>query len=842
MDFVNKNGLSTKTVNDRLLANGFNELPSQKKKGLIRLVLSVLSEPMLLLLVITGVIYLLIGSRNDALMLLGGALVIVFITIVQERKTENALEELKKLSNPRTYVIRNGVRQRIFSREIVVGDLIELREGDRVPADAIVTDQTNLTVDESILTGESVQVRKTASTELKEITKPGGDDLPFVYSGTLVTQGRGHAVVLKTGVKTEIGKIGVSLSEIREESTLLKKETAKLVRTFAFVGLSLCIALALVIGLTKNDWTGALLSGLTLGMSMIPEEFSVILLVFLTLGSLRLSRRKVLTRHSAAIETLGATSVLCVDKTGTLTLNKMRLVGLMANGEFILLKNSRNVLNESFHKLLEYSVLASHNDKFDPIEKEIFSRGIKLFGSHDHIHETWKLIREYPISSKLLAISHVWKSRASDNFIVATKGAPETIIELCHVSATKKAALLSLISEMSSNGLRVIGVAKAEFKGDDLPDKQHDYNFEFVGFLGFVDPIKKSIKQSVSECHRASVRVVMITGDYPGTAKFIAKQIGLKNPDEYIDGSELERMDKRSLCERIKTVNVFARVVPAQKLIIVNALKANGDIVAMTGDGVNDAPALKSAQVGIAMGKRGTDVAREASDIVLLNDDFNSIVHGVKLGRRIFDNLRKSMSFIFSIHFPIAGIALLPALLNLPPVLFPAHIAFLELIIDPACSTVFESEKEEPYIMERPPRDLKKPLFDKKTSVLSMLQGLSLFAVVLLVYLISINTGMSEDTVRSTTFITIVFGNLMLIITNLSYTQHFVSILANKNKTLYIILFGTVAGLFFIFTIPGLRNLFHFGEIGFSNVLIAFGMSALSVAWFEGFKILKQTK
>lgn len=834
------NGLSSTEALARLKTNGYNELPSQKKRGILSTIWSVVTEPMLLLLISAGLVYLLIGDRNDALMLLGGALVIVGITLFQERKTENALEELKKLSNPKTYVIRNGVRQNIYSREVVVGDHILLREGDRVPADAMVMEQINLSADESILTGESFQVRKSASDKELEISKPGGDDLPFVFSGTMITQGRGIAQVVRTGVHTEIGKIGKSLSSIHDEDTLLKKETAKIVKAFALVGLSLCVLLALFIGVTRGDWTMALLSGLTLGMSMIPEEFSVVMLVFMTIGALRMSKRKVLTRHTASIETLGATNVLCVDKTGTLTMNRMKLTGLMTDGEFIKLSDKRKVnLNEKYHKLLEYSVLASHDDKFDPIEKEIFSRGIELFGSHDHIHETWELVKEYPLTGDLLAVSNVWKSRSMDHYVVATKGAPEAIIELCDLGATEKKSLHEMILEMSNNGLRIIGVAKAEYKKDELPSDQHKFKFRFIGFLGFIDPLRKSINDSIAECHRASIRVVMITGDYPGTATFIAKQIGLKNPDEYITGDELEKMNYQNLRERIKNVSVFARIVPEQKLIIVNAFKANGDVVAMTGDGVNDAPALKAAHVGIAMGKRGTDVARESADIVLLNDDFVSIVHAIRLGRRIFDNLRKSMSFIFSVHFPIAGMALIPILLNMPIVLLPAHIAFLELIIDPACSTIFEPVKEELDIMKRPPRSLKKALFDRATVIISSIEGISLLTIVFLVYIFAFINGHTEDQSRTMAFITIVLGDIFLITTNLSKTESVIKVLQKKNYAYYFIVSFTLLLLVIITTVPGPRELFHFAGLSPLSIAVSVGMALLGFFWFEGLKHIK---
>lgn len=840
----NKNtGLTESIVRERLSKEGFNELPSQKRRSLFKIFFDVLKEPMLLLLLACGTIYMFLGERSDALMLLSFVLVVIGITFYQERKTEKALDALKSLSNPKALVIRDGVKLEIFSREIVREDLVVLQEGDRIPADSAILEETNLTIDESLLTGESVPVRKTIWNGKETIGVPGGENLPFVFSGTMVTQGRAIAVVLRTGINTEIGKIGKSLSVIQDEDTLLQKETARLVKTFALVGVVLCLLVVVLIGVIQHNWIGGLLSGLTLSMAMLPEEFGVVLLIFLTLGAWRMSKRKVLTRNKASIETLGAANVLCVDKTGTLTLNKMIFGGLMVDDSIIYTKSEGTVkLPEKYHRLLEYAILASHDDQFDPIERELFSRGKEFLGKHDHIHETWKLVKEYPLSRELMALSNVYRSRSDKSFVIASKGAPEAIIDLCHLNDKKKAEVMEKVRLMSLQGLRVLGVARSSTNKKQFPEIQHDFDFEFIGLIGFLDPVRKSVTASLKECYNAGIRVIMVTGDYPGTAQYVARQIGLENPDEFITGDDLRKMDHLTLRERIRTVNVFARVIPEQKLNIVNALKANGLIVAMTGDGVNDAPALKSAHIGIAMGEKGTDVARESADIVLLNDDFSSIVQAVKLGRRIFDNLRKSMAFIFSVHLPIAGMSLLPIIFNLPPVLLPAHIAFLELIIDPACSTVFESEKEERDVMNRPPRSLKKPLFDKETFTLSLLQGLSLLMVVLVVFVLSLNEGMTETQSRSMAFITIVSGNLMLIITNLSFTTHFVNILKNRNVALYAVLAGTIVCLGLVLFIPGLRSLFHFGSLSLLNIMLAVGMSSISIIWFEGFKALKNRR
>ncbi len=839
-DIQKLTGLSEKEAEDHLKKEGFNELPSQKKQNIFLLLLNVLREPMLLLLLAAGLIYILIGEPKDALMLLTFVLVVIGITFYQERKTERALHELRNLSSPRALVIRDSKQKRIPGREVVRGDIIILREGDRVPADATVIYCSNLSIDESILTGESLAVRKAEWDGKTKASRPGGDDLPFVFSGTLVVSGHGAATVAATGSQTEMGKIGTALQTIKEEDTLLQKETSKIVKYFAIGGVFISLLIVLIFGLSSGNWLKAFLAGLTLSMSLLPEEFPVILVVFLTLGAWRISKSNVLTRKTPAIETLGAATVLCVDKTGTLTLNSMRLVKLFANGQFF--ENDNNVKNlpENFHDIMEYAILASQKDPFDPIEKEVKEVGDRCLSNTEHIHNNWNLIREYTLSKKLLALSHVWESPDKQNLVIAAKGAPEAIADLCHMSKPQIDELEKNIEKMAKEGLRVLGVAKATFQKSDLPSEQHDFNFQFVGLLGFIDPIRKMVPLSIKEAYEAKIRVIMITGDYPGTAQNIAKLIGLKNPDKFISGPDLEKMSKEELREKIKDTNIFARVVPEQKLLIVEALKANGEIVAMTGDGVNDAPALKAAHIGIAMGERGTDVARESSDLVLIDDDFSSIVKSVRLGRRIFDNLKKAIFYVFAVHVPIAGMSLLPVLFKMPLVLLPAHIAFLELIIDPACSTVFEADPEEKNIMKRPPRNLSESLFNKKSLILSTLQGLSILAVVFVIYLFALYLGKGDGEARTLSFATLVFANLMLIATNLSWHQNLFVTIRAGNKALWYVLSAALAALLFILYLPFLRDIFHFSILHANDLLIALTGGIISLLWFEGLKFLSK--
>ena len=836
-------GLSEKEAAERIASEGYNEIPSAKKRSIFSIALSVLREPMLLLLIASGVIYMILGDIQEALILLGFVFVIIGITLYQEQKTERALEALRDMSSPRALVIRDGASKRIAGREVVRGDIIILSEGDRVPADGILQDGNNLMVEESLLTGESVPVRKQESKDTTEMGRPGGDNSPFLYSGTLVVGGLGIVQVCGTGLNTEFGKIGKSLQSIKQEETGLQKETKKVVRNLAFSGLGLCVIMALVYGFTKGDWLAGFLASITLAMAIIPEEFPVVLTVFLALGAWRISKNNVLTRRMPAIETLGSNTVLCVDKTGTLTMNQMSVARLnVAGGSLQVNLQETKGPAENFHQLIEFSILASQTNPFDPMEKALKALGDHYQNMTEHLHADWSFLKEYPLSKKLLALSRVWKSPNSDDYIIASKGAPEAIMDLCHVKDEEKLAISKQVESMAADGLRVLGVAKSHFKQVSLPISQHDFKFEFIGLLGFADPIRPTVPAAIQECYKAGIRVVMITGDYPITAQHIARQVGLKPADKVITGLELDIFSDEELREHLKTVNIFARVVPEQKLRLVNAFKANGEIVAMTGDGVNDAPSLKSAHIGVAMGGRGTDVAREAGALVLLDDDFSSIVKAVRLGRRIFDNLRKAMAYILAVHIPIAGLSLIPVLFGWPLVLLPVHVVFLELIIDPACSIAFEAEPEEPNVMNRPPRNRNEPLFSRRTIVLSLLQGTAVLLVTLAIYGIALNQGRGDLEARSLTFVTLVIANLGLILSNRVWSKNIIASLWHKNNALYIIVAATLAILTLVLFVPALRNLFSFGMLHLNDLGLCFGAGAACIVWFELVKFFSRPK
>jgi P-type Ca2+ transporter type 2C len=834
-------GLTEEEAKRKLISEGYNELPSSKPKNIFTIAYGVIKEPMFLLLVACGTLYLVLGDIQEGLMLLSFVLVIMGIEFYQENKTEKALDALKDLASPRALVIRDGVEKRIPGRDVVTDDMVILQEGDRVPADAVVLYSVNLSADESLLTGEPVPVRKSEWDEKdkgKSIS-PGGDDLPYVYSGSMIVQGNGIVKVTETAMNTEIGKIGKAIEGVIEEPTKLKKEMGSLVKKLAILGVAMCVIVVIIYTLTRGDLLKGFLAGITLAMAMLPEEFPVVLTVFLALGAWRISKKNVLTRKSSAVETLGSATVLCTDKTGTLTKNKMTVVSLF-NGKAYMDVKDDSVFPEEFHEIIEYGILSSQANPFDPMEKAIAIVGERYLRNTEHIHTDWEMIKEYPLSKDLLAMSRVFRDEEAKIQTIAAKGAPEAIFDLCHLSEKQQDELAVVIESLASKGLRVLGVAKETIDFTYLPEVQHDFNFEFVGLIGLSDPIRENIPQAVSECYKAGIRVIMITGDYSVTAINIAKEIGLKNYKAVITGPQLNTMSEDELCEKIKSVNVFARVVPEQKLKIVNALKRNNEIVAMTGDGVNDAPALKAAHIGIAMGEKGTDVAREASSLVLMDDNFASIVGSVRMGRRIFDNLQKALGYIFAIHVPIAGLSMIPVFFaDLPLILWPVHIVFLELIIDPACSIVFEAEKEEKNVMNRPPRNINEPFFGANKIILSCTQGLGILVIVFSVYLFALKFGYNEREVRALAFTTLIASNIAAILSNRSWTRNIFQILATRNKSVKWVVGGGVFFLALILKVPFLLNLFQFDKISFNEALVCIAVGFISIAWFEVYKMVK---
>ncbi len=840
-------GLSVAEAAARLQRDGPNELPRDQPRGPVRFILDALREPMLQLLLAAGGVYLILGDRAEALILLGFAALNVALVAVQDGRTERALTALRDLTMPVATVIRDGRRSRIASRDLVVGDLIVLAEGDRVPADARLCEGDGLMADEALLTGESVPVRKTSGRtrdprpdgepDGEPGGKPGGEDHPHVWSGTLLVRGSGVAEVTATGPRTEIGRIGTSLSRVATAPTPLQRQTRQLVRVFAIAGIGSALCLTVVHGLLHGAWMQAVLAGITLAMAMLPEEFPLVLTVFLTLGAWRISKSHVLTRRSQAIEALGAATVLCTDKTGTLTLNRMTVTMLSVDGLVHPVTADATALPEAFHALVEFAILASRPDPFDPMEQAFHALGQRALAGTEHIHRDWSLVHGYPLEPTLLAMSQVWAARAGDSHVIAAKGAPEAIIDLCHLPPRTSAAIRAQMAVLGGQGLRVLAVAKAAFAGDQWPRTQHDFDFRFLGLVGLADPLRPGVPEAVAACARAGIRVAMITGDHPLTACAIARQAGIP-AETALTGEAMAALDDAELRACIRHVSVFARIMPEQKLRLVQAFAANGEIVAMTGDGVNDAPSLKAAHIGVAMGKRGTDVAREAASLVLLDDNFTSLVTAVRLGRRIDDNLRKAISYILAVHVPIAGLSLLPVLLGWPVMLGPIHVVFLELIIDPVSSVVFEAEADEPHAMARPPRDPRAPLFDAWLLARGLLQGGIVLAATMAVFLARIHDVQGAEVARAMAFMTLVLGNLSLVMLNRSIDRPVWKSAMRPNRALGWVLATTLPALMLILTVPALRGLFGFAALSGASMAEAAGAALASLVVNELISVL----
>ena len=818
-------GLTSAEASEKLKTNGYNELPSAKPKNVWQIALEVIREPMFLLLISCSLVYFVLGDYSEGAILFCWVFIIIFITFYQHRKTEKSLAALRQLSSPRALVIRDGIEIRIAGRDVVPEDIVILHEGDRVPADAEILESNNLTVDESLLTGESIPVNKTENADNE------------VFSGSLVVQGTGIAKVILTGSNTQIGKIGVSLQTIRQESTRLQREMKTLIRNLFLGGAIISVGVILAFYLTRGDFLFSLLNGLAAAMALLPEEFPVVLTIFLALGGWRLSKNKVLTRKPSAIETLGSATVLCSDKTGTITQNKMEIAALAYN-DLISYKPDFESQRNEIEGLLRVLYFASPGNSIDPMEKAITST---LNDLEIPLGEG-KLLKEYPLSKEFTAMTRVFGSENNQVVTAFCKGAPETVFQLCGFSEAVTAGKKQIVQKLAEKGYRVLAAARSiRSSGAALPDKQSGFDFEFTGLVAFEDPIRPEVPQAIKNCNEAGIKVIMITGDYPATAKSIASQIALIHNENVLTGTDLRDMDTAELKERIKHTSVFARIIPEQKLQIVQALKANGEIVAMTGDGVNDAPALKAADIGVAMGLKGTDVAREASSLVLLDDNFASIVSAIRLGRKIFDNLQKAMSYIIAIHIPIIGLVLLPAFFpSLPILLMPIHIVFMELIIDPVCSIAFESEQEEKGIMNRPPRNPADLFFGWGKILFSLLKGLLLFTMVVIVYFISIREGHSEGEVRAIAFSLLIIGNVFLILSSLSDSRNFLSVIFEKNRAVWIISLTAFTMLLFTINLAGLQKIFSFDFPGYYHFLPSLLGGVLLLILLESIKIFRR--
>ena len=813
-------GLSEREAALLLSKFGLNELPAEKKGSLFDSAVKVVREPMILLLILAGVISFVLAERVDGMLLISTVFIIIGISLFQERRTETALSALRSLSAPQALVIRSGKRIRIPTKEVVPGDLIQLLEGDRVPADAEIIDLKYLVLDESLLTGESVPV-----------TKNLGDQ---VFTGTLVVRGHGIAIVRTTGKSTELGRIGSSLSGMKEQLTRLQLSISRIVKGIGIGALLTVTFVIAVYGVTRGNWLEGALAGIAVAMALIPEELPVILTIFMTLGAWRMTKVGVIVRRTATIEALGSVTVLCVDKTGTLTKNEMKIEELkLLNGDTW---NASSAINPEFEELISIGSLATPTVAFDPMDL-----AFKTLETSNRL-ASYKSLSEIPLSKERLIYTHVWQKE--NRVIVAAKGAPEHIARICGLSETQLNSFHDLVATSASHGFRVIAVAKMELSESEFRTKKIDeIGLQFLGFSLLRDPIRDGVPDAINLCRAAGIRTIMITGDHPATAIAVANEIGIPS-SSFMTGEILSQASDSDLRKKVKSVSIFARVTHDHKLRLINALKTNGEIVGMTGDGINDAPALRAADIGIAMGGRGTDVAREASDMIITDDNFVSIVSGIKRGRTIFSNIKKAIIYVIAIHVPIFGMAIIPILNPLWPLVFlPALIAFHEIVIDPAASIVYEVEQSDPEIMNQKPRAATASLISRLDFLYSVLQGLSVFALVAIIYFVSLGNGSSDNRVRSLTFGTLLISNVILIMINRSRDLTiYRTVFKIKNVAAPWIALLAISILLILINVRVFREAFDLELLAISDYLILAGLSYLSLCWTDLRKLLISAK
>lgn len=829
-------GLSSAEAKRLQQQYGKNELKPQKKEHFLKKVLHIIFEPMFLLLIVAAVIYFILGEPRDGSIMLIFVIGIISIDAIQEWKTDKTLNALKDLSAPHATVIRGGKETVIASTDLVPGDLMLIYEGVKIPADGIVVKCSDLCVEESSLTGEAEGVWKVTY----ENAEPSNDywRKDYCYAGTLVTQGMGTVLVDKIGAETEYGRIGKNVVDAPDEPTPLQKQTGRLVKTcaaiagvlFAFVGV------VTYFNIPDHDLgarlTESVLSGITLAMAMIPEEFPVILTVFLSMGAWRLAKKQSLVRKLPSVETLGSVSVLCVDKTGTITMNQMAVQQIWSP-------------NGDEHTLIETMGLGCETDAYDPMEKAMLaycdSHGI----SKEHLF-SGELINEYAFTNELKMMGHVW--RRNGGLLIAAKGSPERILTICELSDKDSETAGHKITELSKEGLRVIAVATAALASDnEIPSSITECHLKFCGLIGLADPPRESVKADIAVCRRAGIRVVMITGDNGITAASIAKKIDMEHSANIITGDMLNEMSDSELREAVKDVSIFSRVVPEHKMRIVKAFKENGKIVAMTGDGVNDAPALKYADIGIAMGKRGSEVSREAADLILMDDNFTTIVETIKDGRRIYDNIRKAVGYVFTIHIPIALTSLLAPILGVAPaalMLLPLHVVLLELLIDPTCSIVLERQPAETDIMTRRPRDPQAKLLNRRTLLKSIIQGLAVFAASFGTYYAVLAADTANASIARTMGLTIIMlSNLFLVQVNSSdhdFAFQSISRLV-KDRVMRTVNIGTLLMLAIILYTP-LAHILKLAPLTAGQLFGSAGIAAAAVLWYEIVKLFNQIR
>ncbi|WOK07468.1 cation-translocating P-type ATPase [Imperialibacter roseus] len=819
----NIQGLSAKEVFEARKKHGANTLNFKKESGLIEALKSIAAEPMVVLLLVVSSIYFFTGNVGDGLFLAAAIVLVAGISLYQDSRSRNALEKLKNFTQPMCKVIRDGETIEIKSEELVVGDSLMIEEGNTIAADGIIVHSNDFSVNESILTGESMAVYKDASKEDNKVSL-----------GTTVASGLAIATVTAIGNATNLGKIGKSLEDIAEEKTPLEKQITNFVKKMVLIGAIVFLVVWAINYFRSYNVVDSLLKALTLAMSILPEEIPVAFTTFMALGAWRLMKLGIVVKQMKTVETLGSATVICTDKTGTLTENKMSLARL-----FVLssqeIADASQPLSADAQSLVRLAMWASEPIPFDPMEVALHEAYGKFMVTDERL--VFNMAHEYPLGGKPPMMTHIFED-GNGKRIIAAKGAPEAMIAVSGLSASEKEQVHEAINTLAKDGYRVLGVGEASFNGNDFPATQQEFSFSFKGLVAFYDPPKKNIPFVLEQFYAAGIKVKIVTGDNALTTGAIARQVGFRGFDKSISGDELMKLSEGELKEKVEDMQVFTRMFPEAKLKIINALKVRNEIVAMTGDGVNDGPALKAAHIGIAMGKKGTEIAKQAASLILLEDDLSKMVEAVAMGRKIYTNLKKAIQYIISIHIPIILTVFLPLALGwiYPNIFSPLHIILLELIMGPTCSIIYENEPMEKNMMIKKPRPFTSTFFNWKELTTSVVQGLAITAGTLSIYQLAVHGGANEEVTRTLVFVTLISSNIFLTLVNRSFYYSVLTTLAYKNNLVGLIIGATVAITGLLLFVPPLTNFFGFDNISAVQLLTSVVIGLLAVIWFEMIK------
>ncbi|MGC1242619.1 MAG: cation-translocating P-type ATPase [Chryseosolibacter sp.] len=818
-------GLSDAQVLEARARHGRNEVAAGKSTFLL-LVKDIFKEPMVLLLLAAALIYFVSGETGDAVFMTIGIVLVTGISLFQESRSRKALAALRALTAPVCKVIRNGKTQSIKREEIVVGDYVVVEEGTAVPADGIIIQSNDFSVDESILTGESLSVIKNSMENGR------------VFQGTTVASGLAICRVVAIGAKTELGKIGISIESIGEEETPLQKQIRNFVKKMALAGVLVFLIVWAINFYQSHALLPSLLQALTLAMSILPEEIPVAFTTFMALGAWRLMKVGIIARHIKTVETLGSASVICTDKTGTITENRMTLAGVFVLPSGAI--SGPGHFGPGEHALIRMAMWASEPIPFDPMEAALH----QAYAAAATVDERpyYKMIREYPLAGRPPMMTHIFANEGGDT-IIAAKGAPEALMKVSDLTDPDREAVTRALADLYGQGFRVLAVGVSTFYGDDYPPSQDQLPFRMLGLVAFYDPPKKNIREVFESFYNAGINVKIITGDNAATTATIARQIHFRGSEKTMTGEELLKLDEREVREKVMEINIFSRMFPDAKLRILNALKANGQIVAMTGDGVNDGPALKASHIGIAMGKKGAELAKQVSSLILADDDLAKMVDAVAMGRKIYANLKKAIQYIISIHIPIILTVFLPLVLGwvYPAIFSPVHVIFLELIMGPTCSIIYENEPMEAGLMHQKPRPFTTTFFKIQELSTSIVQGLVITVGTLSVYQFAVAHGYDEPVTRTMVFITLISANIFLTLVNRSFYFSILTTIRYRNNLVPLMIAITVGLTAMLLWVPLLRNLFQFGNISTYQLLVAVTAGCVSVLWFEVVKIVRRT-